>query len=78
MPRDLPKKDDKTDVRCALAGQEVHGEKVSCAPINQDEDWCYGCKFYICENHSVNISLMDHHDAMEHTNAFDDAEGDDE
>jgi hypothetical protein len=77
VPKDLPKKGDKSDLRCALVGQEVGGERVACKPVTE-ESWCYGCKFYVCEVHSVNCDLpFGGHDVMEHTNAHND-EGDDE
>lgn len=56
---ELTKKNDPSDRRCALEGQEVDGEEIECAPLaDGNDDWCYGCKFYVCREHSRNYGLM--------------------
>lgn len=52
-----PKKNDPSDRRCALAGEEVNGRKVECTPLApldpHNESWCFGCGYYICEAHEA-------------------------
>lgn len=31
-----------------------------------EDDYCHGCKSYVCDEHSVNVSLMGAHDVNEH------------
>lgn len=64
----LTKQNDKSDRRCALENQGA----TNCAPLGEgDTDWCYGCKFFVCEAHAQNGSLMGSHDVMEHLDSED-------
>ena len=57
-----PVKGDKNDKRCAFT--ETHkGDHTMDDP---DDHWCHGCRYYVCENCSVNLTLMGSHDVMEH------------
>ncbi len=55
------------------------GEKAcafpDCPNPVEPDDHCHGCKFYICEEHSKNYSLMGPHEVVEHW-CFDDDEED--
>ena len=55
----LPKKNDRTDKRCGL-----------CYEPCEDDQFCHGCKFYICEDHSG--SPWGPHDILEHKDPLDD------
>jgi hypothetical protein len=49
----LPKENDPNDRRCGLCG-------VSCQP----NEFCHGCKFHICEDHTGDA--FGPHDVTEH------------
>lgn len=58
-------------------GWEGQDGTTACTEIaKNDGDLCHGCKKLICDNHSINSSLMGSHDPMEHLEQED--EGDEE
>lgn len=62
LPR-LPMKDDKADRRCGLIDNRDGDHTLH----KGDEDWCHGCKFYVCDGCSQNMSLFGGgHDIMDH------------
>lgn len=64
MSAGLTEPGNQQDRRCALEGQQ----DMACKPLlDGDDDWCFGCKFYICDAHSRNLEHGGHgHDVMEH------------
>jgi hypothetical protein len=55
--RALPRKGDKSDVRCAFAQR-------TCVAVDEDH-WCMGCDFYVCEVCDQE-QPAGNHDVMEH------------
>lgn len=55
-----PVQGDKKDVRCAFAEDGCPDPTLV-----SNEHWCFGCKFYVCEDCAY-CSLMGDHDVMEH------------
>lgn len=61
---------DQSIVKCAFADQRVEGAdgRTKCSPLepNPDNQWCFGCEHYVCENHAINPSLMGKHNVRDH------------
>lgn len=56
------KQNDVADVRCAFD----NGRGKHDLGTEPEDMWCHGCKFYICDGCSKNISPMGRHDVSEH------------
>ena len=58
------------DRRCAfVSGGEIRGaaDEGPCAPLAPgSEDWCPGCKFYVCSRHERGLGVFGGHDVTEH------------
>lgn len=47
---------------------------LECRAPCTDDDFCYGCKFFICEEHGVNMMVGHGHEVIEHWEVDEDFE----
>ena len=53
--------------RCALAGEPCPNGATDCAVLGPgDEDFCHGCRQYVCSNHEGGTGVFGSHDVRAH------------